>query len=411
MATTIFYAIIIILVFSFLLERVLDYLNSTLWSNDLPKELEDIYDAEKYKKSQNYEKAKHNFGWFTDTFSLVLILAMLFFGGFAIVNTWATHFSQHPIIIALLFFAIIGLASDIINTPLAIYSTFVIEEKFGFNRTKPITFIMDKIKSWILAAIIGGLLLSAMMWFYFYTGKWFWLYAWAFVAAFMILMYMFYSNLIVPLFNKQTPLPEGELRDAIQDFAHKVGFEIDNIYQIDGSKRTAKANAYFTGLGKKKRIVLYDTLIKNHKTEELVAVLAHEIGHYKLKHTLKGLILGILETGIMLFVLSLCINNPDFSKALGVAEPVFHIGIITFGLLYSPISLLLGIFGNLLSRKHEFQADKFAGQNYDAQALQTALKKLSVDNLSNLRPHPWYVLFYYSHPPLLARLKALSKIF
>jgi len=236
----------------------------------------------------------------------------------------------------------------------------------------------------------------------------FWIYAWLVVAVFSIFMSMFYSNLIVPLFNKQTPLKEGELRSSIEDFAQKVGFKLDNIFVIDGSKRSAKANAYFTGLGPKKRIVLYDTLINDMETDELVAVLAHEIGHYKKNHIIQGLIISLIQTGIVLFIFSLLIDSPLLSKALGVEEPNFHIGLIAFGILYSPVSFVLGIFMNMLSRKNEYQADAFAAKNYRPEALASALKKLSVKNLSNLTPHPKYVFFNYSHPPLLERLNHLK---
>jgi STE24 endopeptidase len=242
------------------------------------------------------------------------------------------------------------------------------------------------------------------------TGQWFWLIAWGVITAFTLFMFMFYSNLIVPLFNKQKPLEEGALRDEIENFAGKVNFRLKNIYVIDGSKRSSKANAYFTGLGPKKRVVLYDTLINDHTNEELVAVLAHEIGHYKKKHTLTGVIQSILQTGLMLFILSLFINKPFLSEVLGAENPSFHMGLIAFGLLYSPISLVLGMLSNTISRKNEYAADRYAGMKYSAEALSDALKKLSVNNLSNLRPHPAFVFFYYSHPPLLKRLEALGRI-
>jgi STE24 endopeptidase len=242
-------------------------------------------------------------------------------------------------------------ASDIINIPFSVYDTFVIEEKYGFNKTTPKTFVFDQVKGWLLGAIIGGGLLALIIFIYQKTQNMFWIYAWAVVAAFSIFMAMFYSNLIVPLFNKQTPLEEGELRTAIQQFAEKVGFKLDNIFVINGSKRSTKANAYFTGLGAKKRIVLYDTLIEEMETDEIVAVLAHEIGHYKKKHVIQGLIISLVQAGIVLFIFSLLIDNPHLSKALGVEEPNFHIGLVAFGILYAPVSFVLGIFMNQLSRK------------------------------------------------------------
>ena len=406
--TTIFWIIIAILVFDFILERYLDYLNTTRWSTQLPDEVKGIYDEEKYRQQQAYSKTNHRFGMLTSSFSFVLIILMFFFQGFALVNNWAASVSINPIWQALVFFGILLLASDILTTPFSIYSTFVIEEKYGFNKTTAKTFVLDKLKGWLLGSVIGGGLLALIIFIYTKTGSLFWLYVWIVISGFSIFMAMFYSSLIVPLFNKQTPLKDGELKQAIQNFASKVGFKLDNIFVIDGSKRSTKANAYFTGLGAKKRIVLYDTLINDMEIPELVAVLAHEIGHYKKKHIIWSLILGILQTGAMLFIFSLIINNPALSAALGVANPSFHIGLIAFGVLYSPLSSLIGIGMNIFSRKNEYEADAFAAQNYDGEPLATALKKLSVTNLSNLRPHPAYVFVHYSHPTLLQRLAELQ---
>lgn len=410
MAITILYIIIGILLFDYLLERLLDYLNSLYRSNELPKELEGIYDPEKYKKSQDYDKATSKFSFFTSTFSLLLMLSFLTLYGFAWLDLFIRLYTENPILMALLFFGVMGLAMDVLTTPFSIYSTFVIEEKFGFNKTTLKTFFFDKLKGWLLAIIIGGGLLALIVWIYIETGEWFWLLAWGAIGLFTIFMTMFYSNLIVPLFNKQTPLEEGDLRDAIEAFASKVGFKLNNIFVMDGSKRSTKANAYFTGLGAKKRIVLFDTLIKDNTKEELVAILAHEVGHYKKKHTITGTIISLLQTGLMLYILSLFIGNPVLSQALGAEEGSFHLGILAFGLLYSPLSLVIGVIMNVVSRKNEFAADCYACENYESNALQTALKKLSVNHLSNLRPHPVFVFFHYSHPPLLQRLSALDKV-
>ena len=409
MAETLFYIIIIITVLDFVVERTLDYLNTTRFSEQLPREVEGIYNPDDYRKSQQYLKTNHKFGMLTSTISFVAIMAMLVFGGFAWVDGLVRIWTQNPIWMTILFFGIIGLVSDLLSTPFAVYDTFVIEEKFGFNKTTPRTFILDKLKGWVLGALIGGGLIALIVWIYQSTGEWFWLVAWGAVTVFTLFMTMFYSNLIVPLFNKQTPLEEGQLRDAISVFALKVGFKLKNIYVIDGSKRSTKANAYFTGLGPKKRIVLYDTLIKDHTTDELVAVLAHEIGHYKKKHTLLGTSLGIIQTGIVFYILSVFIGNPDLSLALGAKEGSFHLGIVAFGILYSPISMVLGILMNIVSRQNEFAADRFASTKFSGNSLKEALKKLSVKNLSNLRPHPAVVFVHYSHPPLLERLKAIDK--
>lgn len=410
MAQTILYIIIGILFFDYFLERLLDYLNSTYRSNKLPKELEGIYDPEKYNKSQEYDKATSKFSFLTSTFSVVLMFCLLWFGGFAWLDNFIRTYTENPIWMALLFFGSFGLVMDLITTPFSLYSTFVIEEKFGFNKTTLKIFFLDKLKGWLLALIIGGGLLALIVYIYLETGEWFWLLAWGTIGLFTIFMTMFYSNIIVPLFNKQTPLEEGELRNAIEEFASKVGFQLKNIFVMDGSKRSTKANAYFTGLGAKKRIVLFDTLIKDHSKEELVGILAHEVGHYKKKHTISGTFISLAQTGLMLYILSLFIGNPVLSEALGAEQGSFHLGILAFGLLYSPLSLIIGIIMNVVSRKNEFAADRYAGENYQPKALQTALKKLSVNHLSNLKPHPAYVFFHYSHPPLLQRLNALEKV-
>jgi len=407
---TIFTIIVAIVIFNYVFSRILEYLNSTKYGAPIPGELEDVYDKEKYEKSMAYKKVNYRFAILTGTFSLAVILMMLFYGGFAFADNLVRTVSQHPILVALLFFGLLMFASDLINIPFSVYDTFVIEEKFGFNKTTVKTFILDKLKSWMLGIIIGGGILAVIVWFYTVTEKNFWIFAWIFISIYTIFMYMFYSNLIVPLFNKQTPLEEGELRDAITTFSNKAGFKLKNIFVIDGSKRSTKANAYFTGLGAKKRIVLYDTLINDLDVDEIVGVLAHEIGHYKKKHTLTGVILSIIQTGALLYILSLFVGSPVLSRALDASVPSFHIGLIAFGMLYSPLSLILGIGMNVMSRKNEYQADRYASEMFRPQPLVDALKKLSRKNLSNLTPHPAYVFFHYSHPPLYQRVKALLGI-
>jgi STE24 endopeptidase len=404
-----FWVIIGIIVLDFLFEKYLDYLNTKTMSDVLPDEVKGIYDEEKYKKQQAYQRENNRFGLFSSSFSFALTLAMFLFLGFAFVDSLAWGVTANAILAALFFFGLIMFASDILSIPFSIYDTFVIEEKYGFNKTTPKTFVFDTLKGWLIGALIGGGLLAIIILIYQKTQEMFWIYAWILISAFSIFMAMFYSNLIVPLFNKQTPLEEGELRDAIQKFSDKVGFKLDNIFVINGSKRSTKANAYFTGFGAKKRIVLYDTLINEMETDEIVAVLAHEIGHYKKKHVIQGLIIGLVQSGIVLFIFSLLINNENLSQALGVEEPNFHIGLVAFGVLYTPVSFVLGIFMNLLSRKNEYQADAFAAQNFNPESLASALKKLSVKNLSNLTPHPKYVFFHYSHPTLLQRLARLKQ--
>jgi STE24 endopeptidase len=333
---------------------------------------------------------------------------MIIAGGFAIVDSLARTFSMNMVIISLIFFGIIGFASDLINIPFSCYDTFVIEKKYGFNTMTIRTFITDHIKSWFIALLIGAPVLGLITWVYYKTGKNFWYYAWGLITVFSVFINFFYSELIVPLFNKQIPLQEGSLRTLIETFAQKAGFKLKNIYIIDGSKRSTKANAYFSGFGPKKRIVLYDTLQKEFTDEEIVAVLAHEIGHYKKKHVLLNLVLSVIITGLMLFLFSLIVNSPLLSQALGSKNTSFHLGLIAFGILYSPLSLLIGLLTNSISRKNEFAADRFAKENFSSEILGEALKKLSVKNLSNMMPHPAYVFFHYSHPPLLSRLEKLE---
>jgi len=400
--------ILIILNLDFLLERTLDILNRKNWTAKIPKALEGIYDEDKYAKSQAYEKDKHRIGLLSSVLGFAATILMILAGGFAWVDDFVRLYLSHPIAVALGFFGLIMLGSSIISFPFSYYSTFVIEEKYGFNRSTLKTFILDKIKGGLLTAILGGGILALIIWIYTMTTTNFWWMAWALIAFFMIFMSMFYSSLIVPLFNKQTRLEEGDLNTAISALAEKVGFKLDNIYVMDGSKRSSKGNAYFSGLGSRKRIVLFDTLIEELSTEEIVAVLAHEIGHYKKKHTLSSIILGLLQTGVMFYIFSLLIGNANLSAALGTDNHSFHLGLIAFGILYSPISTFLGLGMNILSRKNEYEADAYASEHYSSKALADGLKKLSVSSLSNLTPHPAYVFFYYSHPTLLQRINAMQ---
>jgi STE24 endopeptidase len=405
----IFIIILSIVVLGFFFEQILDFLNASWFNKPIPDELKDVYDFEKYKRQQEYKTENYRFGILSSIFSFILIVAMLLFDGFAFVDSLAASISDHYILRSLLFFAIIFFASDVLTTPFSVYDTFVIEKKYGFNKTTVKTFIFDKIKSWLLMAIIGGGILSLIILFYELNPQYFWLYAWALVVVFSIFMNMFYSTLIVPLFNKQKPLEDGELRTAIMEFGKKAGFNISNIFVIDGSKRSTKANAYFSGMGPKKRIVLYDTLIEEMTIKEIVAVLAHEIGHYKHKHIYKSMFASIFETGVTLFIFGLFAGSDPLSQALGVDAASFHIALIAFGIIYSPLSSVIGIISSLASRKAEYQADDFAANYGLAGDLVSALKKLSSHNMSNLTPHPWVVFISYSHPPVLDRVRNLVK--
>lgn len=408
-ATALFYIIIAIIVIDFIVDKILDALNAKHYNDPIPTELKDVYDLTDYKKSQDYKTTNYKFGLLTSTFSIILTLGFLLLDGFEYVDNIARNYSDNPIIIALIFFGIIMLGSDVLTTPFSYYRTFVIEEKFGFNKTTKKTFWLDKIKGLLMMVIVGGGVLSLIIWFYQVAGTNFWLYAWGLVTVFTIFTNMFYAKLIVPIFNKQTPLQEGSLRDKISQYAQTVGFQLDKIFVIDGSKRSTKANAYFSGFGSEKRVTLYDTLVNDLEEEEIVAVLAHEVGHYKKKHIIFNLIASILLTGLTLYILSIFISNPLLSNALGVEIPSFHVGLIAFGLLYSPISEITGFIMNHFSRKFEYQADDYAKSTYAAQPMINSLKKLSKNSLSNLTPHPAYVWVHYSHPTLLERVLNLKK--
>ena len=406
-STSLFYLIGFILIAKFAIDTVLDYLNAKKFKDPIPMELADVYDEAAYSKSQLYKRTNYSFGLLSSLFSLLLTLGFLWFGGFEWVDTFVRGFATEPITMALLFFGLIILGSDLIMLPFSYYRTFVIEEKFGFNKSSRKLFFLDKIKGWGMLAVLGGGMLAGIIWFFEWAGTSFWLYAWGLIALFSIVMNLFYSRLIVPLFNKQTPLEDGPLKDKIQGYARKVGFELKNIFVIDGSKRTTKANAYFSGFGKEKRVTLYDTLINELNENEIVAVLAHEVGHYKKNHIVVNPTTSILVTGITLYLLSLFVNNPEVAMAIGVKIPSFHAALIGFGILYSPISELTGLAMNNLSRKFEYEADNYAKETYEATPLISSLKKLSRNSLSNLTPHPAYVFMHYSHPPLIDRVRNL----
>ena len=409
MYNTIFVVLIGVLVFGYVLDRVLDSLNLKHILPQLPEELSGIFDPEEYEKSQLYKRDNTRFSFVTSTVSVIVMLLIFFMGGFGWLDRWISSITGNYIVHVLLFFGSMALVSDILTTPFSVYGTFVLEERYGFNRTTVRTFLLDKLKGWFLGGLIGGGLLALITWIYLLTGPIFWLIILGVVSLFSLFMIMFYSNLIVPLFNKQTPLEEGSLRSKIEKFALAAGFKLDSIYVMDGSKRSSKANAYFTGLGPKKRIVLFDTLIKDLEEEEIVAVLAHEVGHYKKKHTATGFILSTIQSAITFYLFSLFVGVDSFAVALGGEEASFHLGLIAFGILYSPISMLIGLGTNFFSRYNEYQADRYADEKYDGSKLISSLKKLSKNNLSNLTPHPAYVFFHYSHPTLLQRIRALKK--
>ncbi len=407
--TTIFYILLAIVSVNFLFDQLLDYLNLKSHTTIIPAEFAGVYSEEKYVQAYEYHKTKTNFGFLTASISFIASIAMIYLGLFGWIDELLKGYFANDILRALAFFGILFIASDVLTLPFQWYSTFVIEEKFGFNKMTKKLFVADKIKGWLLTAIIGGVILGALLWLVQNFGENFWFYFWVVIAAFILFMNMFYASLIMPMFNKLTPLENGELRQAIETYSKSVEFPLANIFVIDGSKRSTKANAFFSGFGSQKKIVLYDTLIKNHSIEELVAVLAHEVGHYKKKHLITSLILSLLQTGVILFILSKFLFSTELTAALGGQGTAIHLNLVAFGLLFSPISMLIGIIMNIVSRKNEYEADDYARTTYNGNVLGDALKKLSVDNLSNLTPHPLYEFINYSHPTVLERLRALKK--
>ena len=393
-----------LILFNYVFSNILELINSKNWKTHIPDEVKDFYDEKKYNKAREYKIETGRISFFSGTISFLISFGLIWFKGYGYISNYIDLNFNSAFIKTSVFFLFFYLINFIISIPFSYYSTFYIEEKYGFNKTTIKTFILDKIKSVALSFLIGGTLIFLAMLVLDLFEKGYWLYLWIGLSAFVVFLNMFYAQLIVPIFNKLTPLDNGLLREKIEKYADKVGYSLKNIFVIDGSKRSTKANAFFSGLGPKKTIALYDTLIEKHSDEELVAVLAHEVGHFKKKHILLTLIISIIQLGLMSYLFEVCMSYNNIAEALGSSEMNFHIGLIAFSFVFSPIGLIIGIFLNILSRKNEFEADDYAKTTYDGNALQLALKKLSVDTLSNLYPHPLYVFVHYSHPPLIKRL-------
>ena len=400
--------LLILIAFNYIFSTLLEYINDRNWKDAIPKSLRDFYKKDKYLKAKNYKKINGKLSFFSSTISFLITISLLFFGIYGKVSDYFMINYQNIFIQSSLFFISFYALNQIVSIPFQYYSTFSIEAKFGFNKTTLKTFVLDKMKGMFLTLIIGGVLLYVAILLYSKINNGFWIYLWLGLSIFTLLIQMFYTTLIVPLFNKLTPLENGSLKNKIENYSKKIGYSLSNIFVIDGSKRSTKANAFFSGIGPKKTIALFDTLLENHTEEELVAVLAHEVGHYKKNHIFQGLVLTIIQIGLMTYLLELCLNNSELINSLGGEIISFHLGLIVFSMLFSPIGLLIGIFMNILSRKNEYEADKFAKETYNGEDLELALKKLSVDNLSNIYPHPFYVFVHYSHPPLIKRLEALN---
>lgn len=403
--------ILIIIVGDYLLDFIVETLNVKHVKTELPKEFEDYYDAEKYKKAQNYLKENTRFGIIIDTITTPITLAFILIGGFNYVDQIARGFQLSPIPTGLIFAGILMLASQILSIPFSVYSTFVIEEKYGFNRTTVKTFILDILKSWLLIALIGGIVFSIILWFFAKAGDLAWIYCWVVVVLVQLVLTFIAPVVIMPLFNKFFPLEDSELKTAIESYAKSQKFKLKGVFTMDASKRSSKSNAFFTGFGRFRRIVLFDTLIKKHTVDELVSVLAHEMGHYKKKHILKSILLSTITTGLMFFILSLFINNEGLFSAFKMAHTSIYASLFFFAFLYTPINLVISIFSKILSRKYEYEADLYVSTTYGkSESMISALKKLTVDNLSNLTPHPLNVFLNYSHPPVLERIQAMRKM-
>jgi STE24 endopeptidase len=403
-----FFVILIALLIEHAIGVIANLFNLKSLSTKPPPALEGVYQSEEYRKSQEYLRANTRFDFVTSTFDLVVLLSFWFTGGFNYLDQAVRSWGFVPILHGLLYIGILVLGYSLIKLPFSIYRTFVIEERFGFNRTNPRTFALDRIKGLVLAASIGAPLLSGILALFEYAGYHAWIYCWIAVTLFSLILQYVAPTWIMPLFNKFTPLEGGELREAILNYSRSVDFPVKNVFVMDGSKRSSKSNAFFTGFGRNKRIALFDTLIKKHTVPELIAVLAHEIGHHKKKHILQGTIISILHTGVLFFVLSILLGNPGLYDAFYMEQQSIYSGILFFGLLYTPLEMGLSIMMHALSRRNEYEADRFAAETTQhPQHLVEALKKLHAGNLSNLMPHPFYVSLNYSHPPLLQRIRAI----
>ncbi len=396
---------------TFLIRLVADILNLKAAGEVLPDEFRDVFDQEAYEKSQNYLRHTTVFSLVAAAYELVLLLVFWFAGGFNYLDLLVRGFGFSSLVTGILYIGILLFLQGLVSLPFGIYQTFVLEEKYGFNKTSPVTFISDKLKGIFLGLILGTPVLAGLLWFFENTGSLAWIWAWAAVALFGLVLQYVAPTLIMPLFNKFTPLEDGELKSSIMEYARSVNFPLSGIFVIDGSKRSSKANAFFTGFGKRKRIALFDTLIENHTTTELVAVLAHEIGHYKKKHIIIAMFLSVVNMGIVFFLLSVFLNNRLLFEAFYMDNLSIYASLLFFSLLYSPVEFILSVFLQALSRRHEFQADRYAVETYSGgSALVEALKKLSRKNLSNLTPHPFYVFLNYSHPPVLRRIERIREI-
>ena len=400
-----------VLLCALLLETIVSLLNLRALQPNLPEEFIDIFDASEYEKSQAYTKARARFSLISGGCSSLLTIIFLLTGGFNWIDLKIRSLDQGELSSGLIFISALAILSFIVNLPFSIYSTFVIEENFGFNKTSVKTYILDLTKGVALAICLGLPLLAGILWFFTNFGSSSWLYCWFLLVAFMIVVQLLAPSLIMPLFNKFSPLPEGELKNTIEQYAIKQRFQIQGIYTMDGSKRSTKLNAFFTGFGRFRKIVFFDTLMEKLQSDQILAVLAHEMGHYRLRHIHKMLLFSVLQTGLMMFLLGQFLQYDEISLSLGMSYASTYSGLLFFSLLFTPISLVFSIIFNLFSRKHEFEADKYAAlTTHNVNSLISGLQELSKANLSNLTPHPVYVFIHYSHPPVLSRIRNLRSM-
>ena len=406
-----YYLIIITaIIVEYLLSSVSSFLDIKNITPIIPQDFKKAYDEKKYVQSQEYLKARTRFGLFSSTFSLCLILIVIHSDIFGVLDQYVRIQTENYILQGLMFVGLIYIFQDIISLPFSLYNTFVIEQKFGFNKTTLGLFIIDKIKGYAIFIVLGSVVITPLLYFFHLYSEIGWLIAWIILTVFMIGIQPLFVHVIAPMFNKFIPLEEGELREEIEKYTGKVDFPLARIDIMDGSKRSAHSNAYFTGFGKSRRIAIFDTLVEKHSTKEIVSVVAHEVGHYKLKHVLQGTILGIIETGIMLFAFNLIMNDISLFHVFGANQLSVHAGIVFFSMLYAPVSMLTSIITTAISRKNEFDADKYSlDTTNDGQALISMLIGLSANNLSHLTPHPMKVFLSYSHPPVTDRIKAVNQ--
>lgn len=403
--------ILLFIISGYVLNLIIELLNLKRLKTQLPEEFKNIYNQNEYEKSQKYTKEKTKFALFIATIEILILIPFIVFGGFNFLDKIIRQFKFNDIISGVLFSLLLIILIALFKLPFSAYSTFIIEEKYGFNRTSVKTFIIDIIKSFLLLLIIGIPVLALILWFFEFFGSLAWLYVWGFVSLFQIFMLFIAPVIIMPLFNKYTPLEDSDLKTEIEEYADNQNFKLKGIYKMDGSKRSSKSNAFFTGFGKFKRIVLFDTLIEKQSKDELLSILAHEMGHYKLKHIYKTILISFAETGLLLFILSIFLKNEYLFEAFRMEHISVYASLVFFGFLYAPVSEIVGILSNILSRKYEYQADNYSVRTIGkSNAFISALKKLSVDNLANLTPHPLKVFIEYSHPPVLKRIRNIKNI-